>query len=227
MTTSPIKISPSILSADMGNLAQDLSRIATADLIHIDVMDGHFTPNLTFGPGVVAAAKRASDLPLDVHMMVSNPEESIDWYVDAGADLITVHYEAATHLHRIVSRLHERGCKAGVVLNPATPVCALESIIEDLDMVLIMSVNPGFGGQKFIESTYAKLRTLTALCREHHVSPLIEVDGGVCLDNIDKVVAAGANVLVAGSAVFGKSDPAAAIAELREKAALGLLTSEV
>lgn len=224
--SSPIKISPSILSADMGNLAHDLSRIASADLIHIDVMDGHFTPNLTFGPQIVQAAKRASDLPLDVHMMVSNPEESIDWYVDAGADLITVHYEAATHLHRIVSRLHELGCKAGVVLNPATPVCVLDSIIEDLDMVLLMSVNPGFGGQKFIEGTYAKLRSLTSLCREHRVSPLVEVDGGVCLDNIDKVVAAGANVLVAGSAVFGKPDPAAAISELRERAALGLLANE-
>lgn len=224
--SSPIKISPSILSADMGNLAHDLSRIATADLIHIDVMDGHFTPNLTFGPQIVQAAKRASELPLDVHMMVSNPEESIDWYVDAGADLITVHYEAATHLHRIVSRLHERGCKAGVVLNPATPVCVLDSIIEDLDMVLLMSVNPGFGGQKFIEGTYAKLHSLTTLCREHRVSPLVEVDGGICLDNVDKVVAAGANVLVAGSAVFGKSDPAAAISELRERAEVGLLAGE-
>lgn len=224
--TASVKISPSILSADMGNLARDLQSIAEADFIHIDVMDGHFTPNLTFGPQIVRVAKAVSDVPLDVHMMVSNPEESIDWYADAGADLITVHYEAATHLHRIVSHLHDRGIKAGVVLNPATPVCVLESIIEDLDMVLLMSVNPGFGGQTFIEGTYAKLKDLTALCREHKVDPLIEVDGGVCMDNVEKVVRAGANVLVAGSAVLGKPSPAAALQELKEKANLALLSNE-
>lgn len=221
-----IKISPSILSADLGNLARDLQSIAEADFIHIDVMDGHFTPNLTFGPQIVRVAKAISDVPLDVHMMISNPEESIDWYADAGADLITVHYEAATHLHRIVSHLHDRGIKAGVVLNPATPVCVLDSIIEDLDMVLLMSVNPGFGGQTFIEGTYAKLKALTALCREHQVAPLIEVDGGVCMDNVEKVVRAGANVLVAGSAVLGKPNPAAALQELKNKANLALLSNE-
>ncbi len=221
-----IKISPSILSADLGNLARDLQSIAEADFIHIDVMDGHFTPNLTFGPQIVRVAKAVSDVPLDVHMMVSNPEESIDWYADAGADLITVHYEAATHLHRIVSHLHDRGIKAGVVLNPATPVCVLDSIIEDLDMVLLMSVNPGFGGQTFIEGTYAKLKALTALCREHQVAPLIEVDGGVCMDNVEKVVRAGANVLVAGSAVLGKPNPATALQELKDKANLALLSNE-
>ncbi len=221
-----IKISPSILSADLGNLARDLQSIAEADFIHIDVMDGHFTPNLTFGPQIVRVAKAESDVPLDVHMMVSNPEESIDWYADAGADLITVHYEAATHLHRIVSHLHDRGIKAGVVLNPATPVCVLDSIIEDLDMVLLMSVNPGFGGQTFIEGTYAKLKALTALCREHQVAPLIEVDGGVCMDNVEKVVRAGANVLVAGSAVLGKPNPATALQELKDKANLALLSNE-
>lgn len=221
-----IKISPSILSADLGNLARDLQSIAEADFIHIDVMDGHFTPNLTFGPQIVRVAKAVSDVPLDVHMMVSNPEESIDWYADAGADLITVHYEAATHLHRIVSHLHDRGIKAGVVLNPATPVCVLDSIIEDLDMVLLMSVNPGFGGQTFIEGTYAKLKALTALCREHQVAPLIEVDGGVCMDNVEKVVRAGANVLVAGSAVLGKPNPANALQELKDKANLALLSNE-
>ncbi len=221
-----IKISPSILSADLGNLARDLQSIAEADFIHIDVMDGHFTPNLTFGPQIVRVAKAVSDVPLDVHMMVSNPEESIDWYADAGADLITVHYEAVTHLHRIVSHLHDRGIKAGVVLNPATPICVLDSIIEDLDMVLLMSVNPGFGGQTFIEGTYAKLKALTALCREHQVAPLIEVDGGVCMDNVEKVVRAGANVLVAGSAVLGKPNPATALQELKDKANLALLSNE-
>lgn len=217
-----VKISPSILSADLGNLAADLEKISNADFIHIDVMDGHFTPNLTFGPEVVRVAKRVSNVPLDVHMMVSNPEESIDWYIDAGADLITVHYEAATHLHRIVSRLHERGVQAGVVLNPATPVCLLESIIDDLDMVLLMSVNPGFGGQKYIEGTYAKLRELNAMCERHDVDPLIEVDGGVGLGNIEQIVAAGANVLVAGSAVFGSDDAAQAVCALREAGTRGL-----
>ena len=224
--TNSVKISPSILSADMGNLAADLEKISGADFIHIDVMDGHFTPNLTFGPEIVRVAKRVSNVPLDVHMMVSNPEESIDWYAQAGADLITVHYEAATHLHRIIGRLHDQGVKAGVVLNPATPVCVLDSIIEEVDMVLIMSVNPGFGGQSYIPSTYAKLRKLKQLCAEHRVDPMIEVDGGVCLDNIEDVVAAGANVLVAGSAVFGKENPAQAVIDLREKGNLGLLTKE-
>lgn len=217
-----VKISPSILSADLGNLARDLKKISNADFIHIDVMDGHFTPNLTFGPEVVRVAKRVSNVPLDVHMMVSNPEESIDWYADAGADLITVHYEAATHLHRIVSRLHDKGVQAGVVLNPATPVCLLESVIDDLDMVLLMSVNPGFGGQKYIEGTYAKLRELKALCDRHSVSPMIEVDGGVGMGNIEQIVAAGANVLVAGSAVFGSQDPAQAVYDLREAGTRGL-----
>ena len=217
-----VKISPSILSADLGNLAGDLEKISTADFIHIDVMDGHFTPNLTFGPEVVRVAKRVSNVPLDVHMMVSNPEESIDWYADAGADLITVHYEAAMHLHRIVSRLHDKGVQAGVVLNPATPVCLLESIIDDLDMVLLMSVNPGFGGQKYIEATYAKLRELTALCKRHGVDPMIEVDGGVGMGKIEQIVAAGANVLVAGSAVFGSQDPAQAVFDLREAGTRGI-----
>ena len=145
-----VLISPSILSADLANLGRDLKMIDNADLIHIDVMDGHFTQNLTFGAGVVAAAKRSCDVPLDVHMMVTNPDETIDWYIDAGADYITVHYEASVHLHRTIKHIQERGCKAGVVLNPATPVCVLESIIEELDMVLVMSVNPGFGGQSYI-----------------------------------------------------------------------------
>lgn len=217
-----VQIAPSILSADMAYLGRDLGRIANADLIHIDVMDGHFTGNLTFGAEIVRACKRVSDVPLDVHMMVTNPDETVDWYADAGADIITVHYEAATHLHRIVSHLHDRGVRAGVVLNPATPVNVLESIIEDVDMVLLMSVNPGFGGQSYIEGTDAKIRRLRALCDERGVSPLIEVDGGISRKNIERVASCGADVFVAGSAVFGAEDPAAEIDVLRELGTAGL-----
>ncbi len=215
---SNVSIAPSILSADMANLQRDLDKIANADYIHFDVMDGHFTGNLTFGVDVLRAVKRVSDVPVDVHMMVSNPDDTIDWYADAGADLITVHYEASTHLHRTLTHLQERGIKAGVVLNPATPVCVLESIIDVADMVLLMSVNPGFGGQSFIPGTLAKLRELKAMCERHGVSPLIEVDGGISSKNIAEVVEAGANVLVAGSAVFKAEDPTAEVELLRSLA---------
>ena len=215
---SNVSIAPSILSADMANLQRDLDKIANADYIHFDVMDGHFTGNLTFGVDVLRAVKRVSDVPVDVHMMVSNPDDTIDWYADAGTDLITVHYEASTHLHRTLTHLQERGIKAGVVLNPATPVCVLESIIDVADMVLLMSVNPGFGGQSFIPGTLAKLRELKAMCERHGVSPLIEVDGGISSKNIAEVVEAGANVLVAGSAVFKAEDPTAEVELLRSLA---------
>ena len=211
-----VKISPSILSADMAYLARDLEKVSGADFIHFDVMDGHFTGNLTFGVDILKAVKRVSDVPVDVHMMVTNPDETVDWYADAGADVITVHWEASTHLHRTIHHLKERGVAAGVVLNPATPVCVLESIIEDVDIVLLMSVNPGFGGQSFIPGTLAKIRELRAMCERHGVSPMIEVDGGVSAKNVAEVVAAGADVIVAGSAVFGAEDPAAEVARLRE-----------
>lgn len=219
---TPIQIAPSILSADFAHLARDLKRIQNADFIHVDVMDGHFTPNLTFGPGVTEAVHGATSVPLDVHMMVSNPEETIDWYVKAGAAIVTVHYEAATHLHRIISRLHECGVKAGVSLNPATPVNVLDDIIADVDMVLLMSVNPGFGGQSFIPNTLEKLRRLRCLCAERNAEPLIEVDGGINVNNASEVAAAGATVLVAGSAVFGADDPAQAIESIRTAALAGL-----
>ena len=211
-----VQISPSILSADMAYLARDLEKVSGADFIHFDVMDGHFTGNLTFGVDILKAVKRVSDVPVDVHMMVTNPDETVDWYADAGADVITVHWEASTHLHRTIHHLKERGVAAGVVLNPATPVCVLESIIEDVDIVLLMSVNPGFGGQSFIPGTLAKIRELRAMCERHGVSPMIEVDGGVSAKNVAEVVAAGADVIVAGSAVFGAEDPAAEVARLRE-----------
>lgn len=208
-------IAPSILSADFAHLARDLDRIGNADLIHVDVMDGHFTENLTFGPGMVTACKRATSVPLDVHMMVSNPDETIDWYLDAGADMITVHTEASTHLHRTIAHIKDRGAQAGAVLNPATPVGVLEDILPDLDMVLVMSVNPGFGGQRFIDGTYAKLARLRALCEAVGAAPRIEVDGGISAANIAQVAAAGADVFVAGSAVFGASDPTAEVDRLR------------
>ena len=205
------RIAPSILSADFAHLARDLDRISNADFIHVDVMDGHFTGNLTFGPGMVAACKRSTDVPLDVHMMVSNPDETIGWYVEAGADMITVHAEASTHLHRTVTYLKEHDVKAGAVLNPATPVGVLEDILPELDMVLVMSVNPGFGGQRFIEGTYAKLDRLQALCRAV---------------NIEDVARHGADVFVAGSAVFGSSDPAAEVQRLRTLAQSGIAAAE-
>ncbi len=214
MPTPPM-IAPSILSADMCALGAELERISNADLIHVDVMDGHFVPNLSYGTSIVAACKRATSIPLDVHLMVSNPDASVDWYLDAGADLVSVHAEASCHLNRTCAHIRERGARAGVVLNPATPVSMLEDIIETVDLVLLMSVNPGFGGQAFIPGTIAKLERLRALCAAHGVSPLIEVDGGISAANAERVVAAGATVLVAGSAVFGATDPAAAIDEIR------------
>lgn len=213
-----IKISPSILSADMANLARDLDCISNADYIHVDVMDGHFVPNLSYGTAIVKACKSATEIPLDVHLMVTNPDSTVDWYIDAGADLITVHYEASMHLHRTICHIKDRGCLAGVVLNPATPVSVLEDIIDELDMVLLMSVNPGFGGQTFIPRTIDKLRQLKAMCEAHGVDPLIEVDGGVGASNAADVAAAGATVLVAGSAVFGADNPALAIDAIRQAA---------
>lgn len=213
-----VLIAPSILSADMAYLGRDLERVANADLIHFDVMDGHFTGNLTFGTDVLRAVKRVSDVPVDVHMMVTNPDETVDWYADAGADVVTVHWEASTHLHRTIHHLQDRGVRAGVVLNPATPVNALESIIEDVDIVLLMSVNPGFGGQRFISRTLDKIRRLRALCDERGAHPLIEVDGGISLENAAAVASAGANVLVAGSAVFRSPDPTAMVDSLRRAA---------
>ena len=190
-----IKIAPSVLSADMANLKGELDKIAGADYVHFDVMDGHFTGNLTFGVEILKAVKRSTKVPVDAHLMVSNPDETVDWYADAGADMITVHYEASTHLHRTLTHLQQRGVKAGVVLNPATPVCVLESIIEVVDIVLLMSVNPGFSGQSFIPGTLHKLHELKAMCERHGVSPMIEVDGGISSKNIAEVVKAHPQVL--------------------------------
>lgn len=210
-----IKIAPSVLAADFARLGADVADVATADFIHFDVMDGHFVPNISFGPDVLRAVKASTDLPVDVHLMVSNPDDQVEKYLDAGADMVSFHYEAATHAHRLVARIHERGAKAAIALNPATPVCLLEPILGELDMVLVMTVDPGFGGQALIESSPRKLRRLRRMCDEHGVNPLIEVDGGVTPATAPLVTSAGANVLVAGSAVFGAADRPAAIAELR------------
>ena len=217
-----VKIAPSILSADIANLARDLDAISSADFVHVDVMDGHFVPNLTFGPNVVKAAKANSDLPADVHLMITNPDETAEEYARAGADIVTFHWEAATHAHRVVMGIHEAGAKAGISLNPATPASVLEDIISDLDLVLVMSVNPGFGGQKFIPNTLRKLRQVRALAAERGVSPLVEVDGGVGAANAAQIVEAGASVLVAGSAVYGSEVRAAAISQIRDAGRQGL-----
>ncbi len=213
-----IKIAPSILSADFARLGAEVRAIASADYVHVDVMDGHFVPNLTIGPPVVAALRKVTGLPLDVHLMIEDPDRYIPDFAEAGADIITVHQEASRHLHRTVQLIKSFGKKAGVALNPATPTATLEVILDDLDLVLIMSVNPGFGGQSFIPSALTKIEELRREIDRRGLAVELEVDGGVKTDNIGLIAGAGAKVFVAGSAVFGTSDYAATIAELRTSA---------
>jgi len=211
-----VMMAPSILSADFLNLETSVGQIAhLADCIHVDVMDGHFVPNLTIGPGIVKGLKKAFDTPLDVHLMIDNPESTIDWYLDAGADIATVQIEALTHAHRLVSHIRERGALAGVSLNPATPISAVRDLVEHVDLVLMMSVNPGFGGQSFIESTLRRLAELRDLCQNLGCNPIVEVDGGIGLATAPKVCALGARLLVAGSAVFNTEDPCASMEAIR------------
>lgn len=213
----PTLIAPSILSADFARLADEVAAVerAGADLLHVDVMDGHFVPNLTVGPPIVEALKKVTKLPLDVHLMITNADAFIQEFAEAGADYLTVHVEACPHLHRTIQSIKERGVKAGVTLNPATPIALLQEILPDVDLVLIMSVNPGFGGQKFIPSALNKVAAARAMLDRIHSRALLEVDGGIKAENASQVVAAGATVLVAGSAIFSQRDYAGTIAALR------------
>ena len=211
-----VYIAPSLLSADFSKLQEEVKDIELggAEWLHLDVMDGHFVPNITFGPGLVKALRPHSNLFFDVHLMIENPDQYIGEFANAGADMIVVHAEACTHLHRTIQSIHALGKKAGVALNPATSLSVLDYILPELDMVLLMSVNPGFGGQKFI-NIVPKLERLMEMCNALGVSPLIQVDGGITPETAPLVVNAGVNVLVAGSAVFGKPDRKAAIEALR------------
>jgi ribulose-phosphate 3-epimerase len=202
------KIAPSILSADFGRLAEEIAAVeaAGADWIHIDVMDGHFVPNITIGPGVVASLRKTTKLPFDVHLMIENPEQYIEAFAAAGSDVITVHVEASRHLHRTLTRIRELGVKAGVSLNPATPLGSIEPVLSDLDILLIMTVNPGFGGQKLISGVLPKIKNAREVISYLSPDVLIEVDGGITLDNIRSVADAGADIIVAGAAVFGSEN---------------------
>lgn len=219
MPATPL-ISPSILSADFARLAEAVQMIeaAGADWIHVDVMDGHFVPNLTVGPPMVEALRKVTSLPLDVHLMMTNPDDFISEFADAGADLLTVHVEACPHLHRTVQSIKERQVKAGVSLNPATSVTTIEEILGDVDLVLVMSVNPGFGGQQFISSSLDKIRRIRTMMTNSRSSAHLEVDGGVNLTNVASVIHAGANVLVAGSAIFGSKNIPETIRQMRTAA---------
>ena len=216
-----VKIAPSILSADFAALADDVARVEAGapDQLHVDVMDGRFVPNLTIGPVVVEALRKRTRLPLDVHLMIVEPERFVGDFVAAGADILTVHAEASVHLQRVLIQIREAGAKAGVALNPSTPPNVLDYVLDDVDLVLVMSVNPGFGGQRFIPSAYTKLRRIKEMLGTRPVE--VSVDGGVKLEHVRPLAEAGATVLVAGSAVFGAPDPAAVVREMKRLAELG------
>lgn len=215
-----IKIAPSILSADFSKLGDEIVRIdkAGADLVHIDVMDGHFVPNITIGPPIIKALRKVTKLPFDVHLMIEDADKYIDSFADAGADIITVHVEASLHLHQTLQKIKKHGIKAGVSLNPATSLHSIEWILNEVDMILLMSVNPGFGGQKYIEATTQKIKDLKEILLKKGLNIDIEVDGGIDLNNIYEITEAGANVIVSGSTIFNSPDTSKIIKDLREKA---------
>ena len=213
-----VKIAPSILSADFAALAEEVAKVEEhADLLHFDVMDGHFVPNITVGPIVVEAVRKRTKLPLDVHLMIQAPERYIETFAQAGSDYLTVHVEACPHLHRVIQQIKEAGAKAGVALNPSTPLSLIEYVLEDVDLILVMSVNPGFGGQRFIPFAIKKIEDLKQKLECLPWRPEISVDGGIKVDNCRAVAQAGATVLVAGSAIFATSDPKAAIQRMRHE----------
>ncbi len=220
MKPRPIKIAPSILSADFGRLAEDIAAVTSsgADYLHVDVMDGHFVPNITIGPMFVEVAKKATSIPLDVHLMIEEPERYLEVFANAGADILTVHVEASTHLHGTIQTIRALGMKPCVSLNPHTPIESIRHVVDDLAMVLIMSVNPGFGGQSFIHSVIPKIQELRRWVVERGLDLDIEVDGGIKVDNVDLVTSAGANVIVSGSGIFSGGDYKTTISAMRARA---------
>lgn len=214
------KISPSVLSADFSNIEKDIKMVEDggANLLHIDVMDGHFVPNITFGPFIVKAIKKVTSIPLDVHLMIENPGDYVDDFISAGADYLTIHVEATKHLHRVIQKIKSKGIKVGVSLNPHTPLSMIEEVISDIDLILIMAVNPGFGGQSFIPNTIDKLKRLQKLLILHDAKHIeVEVDGGVKLENIKEISDAGCDIFVSGSGIFKATDPKDMIKKMKQE----------
>jgi ribulose-phosphate 3-epimerase len=211
------KIAPSLLASDFSDLQNEIKKIKSATHLHLDVMDGIFVPNISFGSGLIKALRPHSNLIFDTHLMIEQPVKYIKEFAEAGSDMITVHTEATKHLHRVIQKINKTSCQAGVALNPATPLNEIEYVLPDLDLVLIMSVNPGYGGQKFIDTVYKKIERLAKIKENRNLKVKIAVDGGINLDNIKQVVTAGANIIIAGSAIFKAPDPAQAILDFKDK----------